>query len=88
MQISSPRFNPTDGILCITFTTVLDLSLHGMPVTLPDTVDTDVTLPGTVDTDVTLPDTVDTDVTVDVQWTLIASSDRVIISVNLLHITN
>ena len=30
---------------------------------------------------VTLPDTVDTDVTVDVQWTLPASSDRVVISV-------
>ena len=29
---------------------------------------------------VTLPDTVDTDVTVDVQWTSVASSDRVMIS--------
>ena len=34
----------------------------------------------TLTCNVTLPDTVDTDVTVDVQWTLPASSDRVMIS--------
>ena len=34
----------------------------------------------TLTCNVTLPDTVDTDVTVDVQWTSVASSDRVMIS--------